>query len=81
VEFIQECQDGNFEGVVAAYRTFASTEMTGSVDKELLQVLPESLLFLSHCGMHLWTLTLFSFNHLFLKEDSRIKHRSASQGN
>lgn len=61
VEFIEECQGGKFDGVVAAFRTFASTELTGSVDKELLQALPKSLLFLSHCGMHLWTLLLQSF--------------------
>jgi D-3-phosphoglycerate dehydrogenase len=50
VEFIEECQGGKFDGVVAAFRSFASTELTGSVDKELIQALPKSLLFISHCG-------------------------------
>lgn len=49
-EFIQECQDGKLDGVVAAYRTFASAKITGLVDEELVNALPKSLKFLAHCG-------------------------------
>jgi glyoxylate reductase len=58
-EFIQECKDGKFDGVVAAYRTFVSVSITGQIDEELVSVLPKSLEFLSHCGMH-HALLLFS---------------------
>jgi D-3-phosphoglycerate dehydrogenase len=50
-EFIQECRDGKLDGVVAAYRTFASAKITGLIDEELVNVLPKSLKYLSHCGM------------------------------
>lgn len=50
-EFIQECKDGKFDGVVAAYRTFPSVDITGLVDEELVAVLPKSLAYLAHCGM------------------------------
>ncbi|EEA20339.1 glyoxylate reductase [Talaromyces marneffei ATCC 18224] len=49
-EFIQECKDGKLDGVVAAYRTFASFSITGQIDEEIVSVLPKSLLFLAHCG-------------------------------
>lgn len=53
-EFIQECRDGKLDGVVAAYRTFGSVEITGLIDEELVGVLPKSLKYLAHCGMFLY---------------------------
>ncbi|KAL1999339.1 hypothetical protein VTN02DRAFT_4669 [Thermoascus thermophilus] len=49
-EFIQECRDGKLDGVVAAYRTFDSVEITGLVDEELVGALPRSLRYLAHCA-------------------------------
>jgi hypothetical protein len=49
-EFIKECQDGKLDGVVAAYRTFASVAVTGRFDKELCNVLPKSWKYLGICG-------------------------------
>ncbi|OJJ49406.1 hypothetical protein ASPZODRAFT_1473698 [Penicilliopsis zonata CBS 506.65] len=49
-EFIQECRDGKFDGVVAVYRTFPSVSITGMIDEELVQVLPKSLEYMAHCG-------------------------------
>ncbi|KAL2215795.1 glyoxylate/hydroxypyruvate reductase [Thermoascus aurantiacus ATCC 26904] len=49
-EFIQECREGKLDGVVAAYRTFGSFEITGLIDEEIVGVLPKSLRFLAHCG-------------------------------
>jgi hypothetical protein len=48
--FLAECREGKFEGVVATYRTFASVEITGVFDAELVQLLPESLKFICHNG-------------------------------
>lgn len=50
-EFIQECQSGALDGVIAAYRTFDSVKITGLVDEELVNALPKSLVYLAHCGM------------------------------
>ncbi|KAG6010808.1 hypothetical protein E4U21_004196 [Claviceps maximensis] len=49
-EFIAECQSGAFDGVAVAYRTFASFDVTGRIDDELLDALPSSLKFLCHNG-------------------------------
>lgn len=49
-EFIQECKDGKLDGVVAIYRTIGSVTQTGLVDEELLNVLPSSLRYITHCG-------------------------------
>lgn len=49
-DFIEECRQGKLDGVVAAYRTFASISITGRFDKELCSVLPKSWKYLSHCG-------------------------------
>lgn len=49
-EFIQECKDGKLDGVVAIYRTIGSVTLTGLVDEELLNVLPSSLRYITHCG-------------------------------
>ncbi|EMD00911.1 hypothetical protein BAUCODRAFT_29293 [Baudoinia panamericana UAMH 10762] len=48
-EFLEECTSGKFDGVVAAYRTFA-TDVTGLWDEELINALPKSLTFCSHLG-------------------------------
>ena len=50
-EFLQECSDGRLDGVVAAFRTFPSVDLTGLFNQELVKVLPKSLRYLSHCGM------------------------------
>ncbi|CAG8000076.1 unnamed protein product [Penicillium olsonii] len=49
-EFIKECKDGKFDGVIALYRTIGSVNLTGLVDEELLGVLPKSLRYIAHCG-------------------------------
>lgn len=48
--FIEECRSGALDGVVLAYRTFESVELTGRFDKELVKSLPESLRFVCHNG-------------------------------
>jgi hypothetical protein len=49
--FIEECRSGALDGVVLAYRTFESVELTGRFDKELVEALPDSLRFVCHNGM------------------------------
>ncbi|KAF2094657.1 hypothetical protein NA57DRAFT_45540 [Rhizodiscina lignyota] len=49
-EFIEECKSGRFDGVVAAYRTFASFAITGQIDKDLVPHFPESLKFICNNG-------------------------------
>ncbi|KAF2813468.1 uncharacterized protein BDZ99DRAFT_486687 [Mytilinidion resinicola] len=49
-DFLAECSAGKFDGVVATYRTFASVEITGVFDAELVKLLPESLKFICHNG-------------------------------
>ncbi|KAJ3548351.1 hypothetical protein NM208_g1061 [Fusarium decemcellulare] len=49
-EFIQECKSGKFSGVVAIYRTSPSTSITGLIDKELVEALPDTVKFVSHNG-------------------------------
>ncbi|ETI22205.1 hypothetical protein G647_06278 [Cladophialophora carrionii CBS 160.54] len=49
-DFIQECQSGKLDGVVAAYRTFQSVSITGFFDEEIVKALPKSWKFLAHCG-------------------------------
>lgn len=49
-EFLKECRDGKLDGVVAAYRTFDSVAITGKIDEEVVNVLPNSLKYLAHCG-------------------------------
>ena len=48
--FLQEAQDGAFNGVVAVYRTFSSVEITGRFDEDLIKDMPESLKFVCHNG-------------------------------
>ena len=50
-DFIQECRSGKFDGVMAIYRTLPSVTITGNVDEEILNALPSSLRFISHCGI------------------------------
>jgi len=57
-EFIDECKAGKYDGVVAAYRTFGSVEITGMIDKELCDVLPKSLRFMAHNGTVIWHILL-----------------------
>ncbi|OJJ82187.1 D-mandelate dehydrogenase-like dehydrogenase [Aspergillus glaucus CBS 516.65] len=49
-EFLKECRDGKLDGVVAAYRTFDSVTITGNIDEEVVNALPNSLKYLAHCG-------------------------------
>ncbi|KAL2402496.1 4-methyl-2-oxopentanoate reductase A [Exophiala dermatitidis] len=49
-DFIKECQSGKLDGVVAAYRTFASVSITGLFDEELCKALPKSWRYLASCG-------------------------------
>ncbi|OAQ87332.1 glyoxylate reductase [Purpureocillium lilacinum] len=49
-DFIAECKSGALDGVVAAYRTFASAQVTGRIDGELLDALPSSFRYLCHNG-------------------------------
>ncbi|KAJ5934938.1 hypothetical protein N7466_004485 [Penicillium verhagenii] len=49
-EFLQECRDGKYDGVVAIYRTFHSISITGLIDEELINALPSSVKFMAHCG-------------------------------
>jgi hypothetical protein len=49
-EFIEECKSGAFDGVLVAYRTFDSYDITGRIDEEVVAVLPQSLKFICHNG-------------------------------
>ncbi|KAF2430583.1 hypothetical protein EJ08DRAFT_238641 [Tothia fuscella] len=49
-DFIEECKSGKLDGVLVTYRTFASVDITGKFDEELVSVLPESLKFICHNG-------------------------------
>jgi len=49
-EFIEECKSGAFDGVLVAYRTFDSCDITGRIDEEVVAVLPQSLSFICHNG-------------------------------
>lgn len=62
-EFIEECKNGAFDGVVAAYRTFDSVTITGRIDSELVESLPKSLKFIAHNGM-CFSLVRAIFNQL-----------------
>ncbi|KAK2792884.1 hypothetical protein FQN52_002562 [Onygenales sp. PD_12] len=49
-EFIANCTSGEYDDVVAIYRSNASTPVTGPFNAELLRVLPTSLKFICHNG-------------------------------
>lgn len=64
-DFITEAKSGAFEGCVAAFRTFDSVSITGLIDRELVEVLPTSLRFLSHLGQFLSSALERSIRALF----------------
>lgn len=49
-QFLSNCKNGEYDGVVALYRSNASTEQTGPFNQELVSALPESLKFICHNG-------------------------------
>ncbi|KAI5459809.1 glyoxylate reductase [Mariannaea sp. PMI_226] len=49
-DFLTEARSGAFEHVLAIYRTFASVDITGRIDSELLDSLPRSVKFICHNG-------------------------------
>ncbi|KAF2189638.1 hypothetical protein K469DRAFT_700876 [Zopfia rhizophila CBS 207.26] len=49
-EFFEECKSGQLDGILVTYRTFASVDITGPFDTELVELLPESLKFICHNG-------------------------------
>jgi glyoxylate reductase len=49
-EFLVESRAGAFDGCAVAYRTFDSIGITGKIDGELVQALPDSLRFICHNG-------------------------------
>ncbi|KAJ4185662.1 glyoxylate reductase [Fusarium falciforme] len=49
-EFIEKCRQGGFDGVVALHRMYHSVAVTGLIDEELVQALPESVKFICHTG-------------------------------
>ncbi|KAL8951467.1 MAG: hypothetical protein Q9222_002568 [Ikaeria aurantiellina] len=48
--FLDECKSGVHNGILAISRTFDSVELTGRFDQELIDLLPQSLKFISHNG-------------------------------
>lgn len=50
VEFLEECRNGQLDGILVIYRTFDSVDITGRFDVELVQALPESVKFICHNG-------------------------------
>ncbi|RSL87039.1 hypothetical protein CEP51_002452 [Fusarium floridanum] len=49
-EFIEKCRQGGFDGVVIVHRMYHSVTVTGLIDEELVQALPESVKFICHTG-------------------------------
>ncbi|RDW91617.1 hypothetical protein BP5796_02782 [Coleophoma crateriformis] len=49
-EFLQDCSSGNFNDVVAIYRSNESTSLTGPFDAELVAALPSSMKYIVHNG-------------------------------
>ncbi|UPL00518.1 hypothetical protein LCI18_011452 [Fusarium solani-melongenae] len=49
-EFIEKCRQGGFDGVVVLHRMYHSVTVTGLIDEELVQALPESVKFICHTG-------------------------------
>ncbi|KAK5051393.1 hypothetical protein LTR84_003045 [Exophiala bonariae] len=49
-DFLEECRSGKLDGVIAAYRTFYSADITGLLDEELILALPKTWEYLAHCG-------------------------------
>ncbi|KAL4954254.1 D-isomer specific 2-hydroxyacid dehydrogenase [Aspergillus filifer] len=48
--FTRNLKDGQYDDVVALYRSNASTKFTGPFDKELISLLPKSLKYICHNG-------------------------------
>jgi D-3-phosphoglycerate dehydrogenase len=49
-EFLDECRNGQLDGILVIYRTFDSVDITGRFDEELVKVLPGSVKFVCHNG-------------------------------
>ncbi|KAJ5682652.1 hypothetical protein N7462_005817 [Penicillium macrosclerotiorum] len=49
-EFIQNCKAGQYDDVVAIYRSNTSNQFTGNFDAELLAALPQSVRYICHNG-------------------------------
>ncbi|RAK72515.1 D-mandelate dehydrogenase-like dehydrogenase [Aspergillus fijiensis CBS 313.89] len=49
-DFIRNCKEGQYDDVVAIYRSNTSTKFTGPFNAELLSVLPKSLKYICHNG-------------------------------
>ncbi|KAL8837091.1 MAG: hypothetical protein Q9170_002648 [Blastenia crenularia] len=49
-QFLKDCQSGAHDGILAISRTYDSVELTGRFDAELIDLLPQSLKFVSHNG-------------------------------
>ncbi|KAL8729740.1 MAG: hypothetical protein Q9166_004569 [cf. Caloplaca sp. 2 TL-2023] len=49
-QFLDECQSGAYDGILAISRTYDSVELTGRFDQELINLLPQTLKFISHNG-------------------------------
>lgn len=51
-EFLQDARSGKFDGCVAAYKTFFSTNITGLIDQEIAEALPKEFRFISIHGVY-----------------------------
>ncbi|KAL2413699.1 4-methyl-2-oxopentanoate reductase A [Exophiala dermatitidis] len=49
-QFLANCKSGEYDGVVALYRSNTSTSETGPFDQELVAALPKSLKYICHNG-------------------------------
>lgn len=49
-QFLSNCRNGEYDGIVALYRSNVSTSLTGPFDQELVSVLPQSLKYICHNG-------------------------------
>lgn len=49
-QFIDDCESGIYDGILAISRTYESVELTGPFDAELVESLPDSLKFIAHNG-------------------------------
>ncbi|KAL8782292.1 MAG: hypothetical protein Q9213_005527 [Squamulea squamosa] len=49
-QFLEDCQSGVHDGLLAIARTYDSVELTGRFDQELIDLLPQTLKFISHTG-------------------------------
>ncbi|KAL8842281.1 MAG: hypothetical protein Q9176_002670 [Flavoplaca citrina] len=49
-QFLSDCNSGVYHGLLAISRTYDSVELTGRFDQELIDLLPQTLKFISHNG-------------------------------